>query len=231
MKMKLGGPRLRLRLRPSLLVLGILAVVGVAVWATPYEWLSHRESGSIYHDLNTIPSRPVAIVFGAHVTKSGMLSSMLRGRVDAAIALYKAGKVEKLLMTGDNGSRGYDEVTPMKRYAVAHGVPADKIVRDFAGFHTFDSCYRARHVFDVTSAILVTQDYHLPRALYIADRVGLDAVGFVAPDNATPHEMNANRFREASADVKAVIDTDLLHAKPKFGGTVDPVIGDDRPER
>ena len=110
------------------------------------------------------------------------LSVALAHRVDAAVALYQAGKVDKLLLTGDNSSPGYDEPDAMRDYAVARGVPPGAIVLDYAGLRTYDSCYRAGKVFGVRSdeAILVTQDYHLPRAMYTCDELGVRAIGFAA---------------------------------------------------
>jgi len=107
----------------------------------------------------TAPTRPVAVVFGA-------AGQILSDRVATAAELYKAGKARKLLMTGDNGRQGYDEPDEMKREAVSLGVPARDIACDYAGFRTYDSLYRARDIFGVRSAILVTQGYHLPRALF-----------------------------------------------------------------
>lgn len=105
---------------------------------------------------------------------------MLRERVLAGVKLYQAGKIKKLLMTGDNSRSDYDEVTAMKRFAISHGVAAKDIVGDFAEFRTVDSCYRARHIFMVTDAVLVIQAYHLPRALFLSHSAGLSAVGFEA---------------------------------------------------
>jgi vancomycin permeability regulator SanA len=138
--------------------------------------------GNIYHDVSMAPHRRIAIVFGAQVLPGGRLSVALAHRVDAAVALYQAGKVDKLLLTGDNSSPGYDEPDAMRDYAVARGVPPGAIVLDYAGLRTYDSCYRASKVFGVRSdeAILVTQDYHLPRAMYTCDELGVRAIGFAA---------------------------------------------------
>lgn len=117
------------------------------------------------------------LVLGAAVKSDGTPSKMLRHRLDAAIALYKEGAAPKLLFSGDNGSVDYNEVDCMYRYALAAGVPSDDIFLDHAGFSTYESVYRARDVFNVDSMIIVTQKYHLYRALYIADRLGVEALG------------------------------------------------------
>lgn len=221
----------RQRVRIIVLGLVILVLAATLAWTAPYNWMRRTEASKIYNNLDLVPTRPVAIVFGALVYRNGHLSPVLRGRVDAAIDLYRAGKVEKLLMSGDNGRVGYDEVSAMKAYAVSRGVPPEKIVRDFAGFRTLDSCYRARHIFDVRSAILVTQAFHLPRALYLAHHFGIDAVGFVAPDNSSPAAVAGYSSRETNAAILALIDVNISRTMPKFEGRIDPILSDDRPER
>ncbi|MBI3182760.1 MAG: YdcF family protein [Myxococcales bacterium] len=126
------------------------------------------------------PSAPVALVFGAGLGPNGALSPVLAERMDAAISLYRAGKVEKLLLSGDNSDRYHDETGAMRRYALGRGVDGSAVVEDLAGLSTYESCYRARAVFGVERAILVTQSFHLPRALFIANSVGIDAHGVSA---------------------------------------------------
>jgi SanA protein len=109
---------------------------------------------------------------------------MLAERIDRAVELYRIGKVEKLLVSGDNSIPAHDEAKAMRRYAILQGVPADAVVRDFAGFSTYDSCYRAKEVFGVRRAVLVTQGFHLPRALFIANSLGMEANGVAADQSA-----------------------------------------------
>jgi SanA protein len=139
-------------------------------------WTNHRY-GSLIYTVDTAPPRRVAIVFGAAVLADGRPSAVLADRVHTATALYHAGRVEKLLMTGDHSRVDYNEPQAMSDYAQELGVPAEEIVLDYAGRRTYDSCYRARHIFGVTDAILVTQSYHLDRALFTAHALGIDAVG------------------------------------------------------
>lgn len=119
----------------------------------------------------------VALVLGAQVHPDGRPSRFLRGRLDRAVELHRAGLVDVLLVSGDNGSDHYDEPTAMKRYLVEAGIPPEDVVADFAGFDTYDSCVRARRIFGVEEVVVVSQGYHLPRAVTTCRLVGVDAVG------------------------------------------------------
>ena len=179
----------------------------------------------LFNEARDVPARPVAIVFGAGVHPDGTLSPMLAGRVDGGIDLYRTGRVSKLLMTGDNGSVDYDEVTAMRDYAIRKGIPPKDIVRDHAGFSTYESCYRARSIFGVDSAILVTQRYHLPRAVFTCSNLGIETVGFGVPDWGTYNSALLLRYnvREVASTVKAVIDVKLTHPEPTFLGDPEPI--------
>ena len=142
------------------------------------------QSPKIYTSVEAIPARSVAIVFGAGLNRDGSPSPMLADRVDAAVALYRAGKVQSLLMTGDEV--GSIEPTAMRNYALRRGIPANAITMDMSGLRTYDSCYRAYHTFSVRGAVLVTQGYHLPRALYTCQGLGLDVVGLKAGRDSYP---------------------------------------------
>jgi len=161
------------------------------------------------------PSRPIAIVFGAR-ENNGTPSPYLQFRIDAAVDLYKAGTVKKLLMSGDNSSLGYNEPTVMADAAEAMGVNRDDIVLDYAGLSSFDTCYRAKYIFGVTSAILVTQMYHLPRSLYTCEAVGVDAIGYGA-DATQPLLQAQYTVREWLSMDKTIIQV-LTSAKPKYMG-------------
>jgi vancomycin permeability regulator SanA len=181
-----------------------------------------------YDDVAAVPVRPVAIVFGAGVV-DGKPTPALAERVHGAVELYKQGKVGRVLMSGDHSTLAYDEVSVMKQQAVAEGVPADAITRDHAGFNTYDSCYRARDIFGVRAAVLVTQDYHLSRALFTCRELGIDAVGLRisdwqhAPEKAQSHwwtrDISASYMsREWLSRTKAVIAAKATHPQPKFLG-------------
>lgn len=199
---------------------GALALVAFLMAALPAAYAHVRYQSRIYEDPAQVPGAPVAIVFGAGVWPDGQPSLMLADRLDAAVELYRLGKVRRLLMTGDNGRADYDEVTAMKRYAVARGVPADRVNLDYAGFRTYDSAYRARAVFGVSRAVLVTQRYHLPRALYLANSFGIDAVGLAAGRHDYPRQAYYN-LREAAALALTWYEVHVLRPLPRYLG--DPV--------
>ena len=159
--------------------LATLALVVLLLGAIPIalRWWTNHRYGQLIYPVETAPSRRVAIVFGAGIWPDGRLTPILADRVSTAVALYQRDAVKKLLMTGDNRRDDYNEPAAMRDHAVSLGVPADDIVLDYAGRRTYDSCYRARHIFGVTDAILVTQTYHLDRALFTANSLGIDAVG------------------------------------------------------
>ena len=130
----------------------------------------------------TVPKEPVEIVFGAGVWADGTPTPMLADRVEGAVELYRLGRVHKILMTGDNGTPEYNEVVAMQQYAERLGVPNKDIKLDYAGFSTYESCYRARAIFGIEKAVLITQKYHLPRAVYTCNKLGIDSVGLGTPD-------------------------------------------------
>jgi vancomycin permeability regulator SanA len=194
-----------------LLLAAPFALVG-AVWAAT--------SGLLYADPAATPRERVAIVFGAGVRPDGRPSPMLADRVDAAVALYKAGAVAKLLMSGDNGQPGYDEPTAMRAHALARGVPAEDVVLDYAGFSTYETCARARSVFGLTAATLVTQRYHLPRAVYVCRQLGVDAIGLGVQDWGVYPDALLMRYsvRELAATVHGLWLVHVTRPSPTFLG-------------
>lgn len=180
----------------------------------------------IYLDSDRLPKAQVGLILGAKVYSDGRLSHMMQDRADTAIELYKNGKVEKLLMSGDHGTVGYDEVNTVKEYLLNKGVRAEDLFLDHAGFDTYDSVYRARDVFRVKSMTIVTQRFHLPRAVYLARALGVEANGMVA-DKRQYLGMFWNESREIVARSKAFLDI-ITGAKPKFLGEEIPIDGDSR---
>lgn len=162
----------------SVLLLAVLVLVGINVW-TVLSVKPHiepmpaaaAESGQTYDCI---------IVLGASVYADGTLSPILENRVDAAIELYNQGVAPVIVMSGDGRASNYDEPTTMKEYAIGQGVPADAIYCDPGGYHTYDTMWRVHNVFGASSALVVTQEYHLYRAVYDARGVGMDAVGAVS---------------------------------------------------
>jgi len=178
-------------------------------------WVDRHYRGRIYA-VDDVPAHKVAIVFGAGITAAGQPSPALADRVQTAAALYKAGKVQKLLMSGDNRYLNYNEPGAMRRYALAQGVPDEDIVLDYAGRRTYDTCYRAGYIFGVSDAILVTQAFHLDRALYTCDKLGIYAVG-VAADQREYAAIRYWWWRELAAVTQAWLDLNILHPVPVLG--------------
>lgn len=168
--------------------------------------------------VGTVPARRVAIVFGAGLWRDGSPTPILRDRVETATALYHAGKVEKLLMSGDNRFVDYNEPAAMRGYALELGVPENDIVLDYAGRRTYDTCYRAKEIFGVSQPVLVTQDFHLARALYICNALGLDAVGVAAQNRwyAASNLIYWN-LRELPATLAAFWEVNVTHPLPVLG--------------
>ena len=170
--------------------------------------------------VDSVPRTEVALVLGASVYR-GKPSPVLAERADVAVALYRANKVSKILVTGDNGTLSYDEVTPVRKYLLGAGIPSQDIFLDHAGFDTYSSMYRAREVFLARSLTIVTQDFHLPRALWIARRLGLDAYGIVA---AGGENSPSDYIREIPAAIKALLNV-LTDRQPKYLGPTIPLSG------
>ena len=190
----------------------IVGGTAAAVWG----WIQWRYDRLVVTDIAAAPEIPVAIVFGAGIRADGRLSPMLADRMDTAVALYNAGKVRKLLVSGDNRFADYDEPGRMYDYAVAHGVPAADVVRDYAGRRTYDTCYRAKAIFGVERALLVTQRFHLPRAIFTCRNLGVDGIGFSA-DRRPYWSNNYYRFRDAFATLRAWWDVKIARPLPVLG--------------
>lgn len=179
---------------------------------------------SIYETVTDIPTERVGIVFGARVRFNRTLTPILQDRVDGAIALYKAQKINKILMSGDNSSVDYNEVTVMQKYAVSQGIPVEDIALDHAGFSTYDTCYRAKEIFSLSKAVLITQRYHLYRALYTCQKLGVSAVGYALPDfERYPNLRIRYSIREYIAQMNAFIEVNLTHPQPKFLGNKEAI--------
>lgn len=200
--------------------LGVLAMLTVMA-ALPFAWRaivkSHYDDRIFARDglVERMTQDRVAIVFGAAVYPAGRLSQVLRDRVDTAIALYQQGAVKSILFTGDGlASRG-SEPQAMMAYALARGVAPEDVMLDHGGRRTYDSCYRANHELGVTSAVLVTQAFHLPRALFICSRLGISAVG-VAADMRLYRAANWYEARETAATLVALVDVARRRSPPEL---------------
>jgi vancomycin permeability regulator SanA len=180
----------------------------------PATWLRLAEGGRVRTEAD-VPAEPVAVVFGAGLY-DGRPSPYLAHRLDAAARLYRAGKVKVLLVTGDNSRTSYDEPDAMRAYLTGHGVPRGQVVVDYAGFDTWDSCSRAKRIFGVDHAVLVSQGFHIRRALALCAAAGIDAYG-VGVDE--PHDVTwyAGGAREVLAAGKAAVDV-AVRPDPRFLG-------------
>jgi SanA protein len=168
----------------------------------------------------------VVIVLGAGLKPDNTPSNVLRDRLMVALALYNEGRVEKILCSGDNGQIQYDEVNAMRVWLIERKVDADDIFLDHAGFDTYDTVTRAAEIFGVTNAVIVTQDFHLPRALYIAQAKGIKAQG-VSASLEQYIAQDAYRIREIPSRIKAFFEV-LFHVSPKYLGNAIEVMGDGR---
>jgi SanA protein len=183
--------------------------------------------GGTASSVSDVPRADAALVLGAQVLPNGHPSPMLTDRIEAAAELYRAGKVDKLLLSGDHGRWSYDEVGTMRRKLLERGIPPADLFTDHAGFDTWDSAQRARRVFDVRSVVVVTQRFHMARALFAAHRAGLDATGYPADRRSYGPVMGRLRVREVLARVKVVADA-VVGSEPRFLGPVIPIQGDGR---
>lgn len=185
--------------------LGLLAAVAVA---GSVAWVRTTAAGHTYGDadLSSVPTAPVALVLGAQVYPGGRPSPFLAGRLDLAKKLYDTGRVRVILVSGDNMAREYNEPDAMRSYLLAAGVPADKVVADYAGFDTYDSCARAQRIFGVDRLLVVTQGYHLPRAVATCRALGLDAEGVGDTSVSGSEAWRRGALRDQVATVKTVWD-------------------------
>ena len=215
--------KLFLRILCVLLCLGLLGVGaiallnGIVIGTTRSRILSTDEAAKL-EDVEYI------LVLGCHVRSGGVPSHMLEDRLTVGVQLYDLGAAPKLLMSGDHGQTEYDEVNTMKQFAVDAGIPSSDVFMDHAGFSTYESMYRAKEVFQAEKIIIVTQEYHLYRALYIAESLGLEAYGVSAALRGYGGQLRYD-VREALARVKDVFSC-IFKPAPTYLGDAIPVSGD-----
>ena len=206
----------------GLLLIALLGVL-VLILASRHMVLSASRD-RIHPDLTAaIPQTNAALVLGcAETLANGRTNLYFRYRIEAAAELYHHGVIRHLIVSGDNSRKDYDEPTDMKNALIAKGIPADRIHCDYAGFRTLDSVLRARDIFQQDRIIIVSQEFHAQRAVYIARHHGIDASGFAAKD-VTSRAGLRTRLRENLARVKAVLDLHLLRTSPKVLGEPVPL--------
>ena len=184
-------------------------------------------SGDSYIDIDcdgSISTYPVGIVLGARVVGAKVIEGVYADRLQTAVNIYKKGKITKILVSGDHGQVNYDEVNAGKDYLLQAGVPAGDIFLDHAGFDTYDSIYRAKKLFGINRGLVITQDFHLPRALYFSHKLGVEALGCSA-DLHDYQNIKAMKSREILARVKAWLSINL-GSTPKYMGDTYNISGD-----
>ena len=194
----------------------LLAIIAFLLVILPRLITGVYAQNRIYQETDS-PSERVAIIFGAGLRRDGTPTAMLRDRVLTGADLYFSGKVDKLLMSGDNRFVNYNEPESMRQFALSAGVPDEAIVLDYAGRRTYDTCYRAKAIFGVEKALLVTQKFHLPRAVFLCNMLGMDTIGVAASScywNGSPFVWD---IREQFATIAAFLDLYVSSPSPVLG--------------
>lgn len=192
-------------------------LLGIVVIHNANSTIHKNAEGKLYTEVDSIPKNKVALLLGTgKYLKDGQPNLYFRYRVEAAAALFKAQKVDFILISGDNSRQGYDEPTDMKEALVAMGIPEGKIYLDYAGFRTLDSVIRAKEIFGLTALTVVSQAFHDERAIYLAEKYGIKAIGFCARD-VDKYSGMKTRLREYFARAKVFWDLSL-GVQPKFLG-------------
>ncbi len=205
-------------------ILGLLFLL--SLWLCN-KWVISSTNAKIYNDTSTVPAKDVGLLLGTVPTLwNGRDNLYFTYRIRAAADLYKAGKIKHVLVSGDNHKHDYNEPEAMQQALINAGIPESDITLDFAGFRTLDSVVRAKKVFQQESFTVISQEFHNQRAIFIANRYGIEAVGYNAKD--VPHAYSKKvRMREFLAKPKAVLDLYILRKKPKFlGKKIDIVVSE-----
>ena len=199
----------------GLFVLGILAAVFAMIAA---DWrVESCAAGRVFTSVEDGPAREFGLLLGTtRLVKGKYRNDYFYKRIRAAADLYRAGKIRKIIVSGDNSRTDYNETGDMKRELAAEGVAPDDVLMDYAGFRTLDSVVRARNLYGANELTVISQEFHVERAVYLADRHGIDAVGFAAEDSSVQSARVRLAVRETLARVLAVLDAEILHRKPHF---------------
>ncbi|WP_417886087.1 SanA/YdcF family protein [Zunongwangia sp.] len=203
-------------LKKSILYFSLFLLVGIIITYGLSAYIKKDTTSRIYNTISEVPKTKTLIILGASVHTDGRLSPILKDRVDTAIDLFRKNKAQQILISGDHILDNYNEVKAISDYLIENNIPKRKLLLDHSGLNTYDSMYRAYHVFGITDAIVVTQDFHLPRAIFISKHLGLNYYGFEAYENEFKIE-NENRVtkREKLANYKAVFEV-VFNIKPKI---------------
>ncbi len=193
-----------------------LLLLLASVWAIDY-WVAASTKAQLFSDVNTIPKNKVGLLLGtSKYLNGGGINPYYQYRIDAAVQLFKAGKIDYVLVSGDNSAVNYNEPEKMKRDLVTRGIPEERIFLDHAGFRTLDSILRCKDVFGEDNFTIISQPFHNERALFIANSKGINAVAFNARD-VNGQDGFKVMFREKLARVRMMFDL-LLNTQPKYFG-------------
>jgi SanA protein len=206
---------------------------GIVVIGAANAYIVFSSDGEATADVRDVPHTQVAIVPGAAVRPDGKMSTMLADRVRGALGLWRAGKVDKILVSGDRHAWAFDEPGTMRRSLVNHGVPPQDVFEDHAGFDTWDTMQRARSIFGVRDAVIVTQGFHMPRSLYLAQAAGIDATGLTTDLHPYGFQGAKSDVRETKSDVREILSrvkaiADVSLGTAATGGPPIPITGDGR---
>ncbi len=206
-----------------MLITTAIVILAAATMAALDQYVEYTGNQTI-RTIEAVEPAEAILILGAYVHPSGEVSRMLKDRLDFGLEVYQAGKAPKIIVSGDHGSKSYDEVRAMCDYLEAAGVPPEDIFMDHAGFNTYDSIYRMKAIFEVTDAIIVSQKYHVVRAAYIAEKLGIK-VQSVASDTYVYEKMAYYRVREIGARIKAVWMAGIVKPNPTYLGETIPITG------
>ena len=199
----------------GLFALGIIAAAFAMIAAD--RRVESCAAGRVFTSVEDIPAHEFGLLLGTtRLVKGKYRNDYFYKRIRAAVELYRAGKIRRIIVSGDNSRTDYNETGDMKRELAAEGIPPDDVLMDYAGFRTLDSVVRARNLYGATELTVISQEFHVERAVYLADRHGIDAVGFAAEDSSVQSARVRLGVRESLARVLAVLDAELLHRKPHF---------------
>ncbi len=205
-------------------LLFFITIISVILILTIDASIRDSSKDKLYFSAKNIPAKKVGLLLGtAKYIRRGKINYFYKYRIDAAVELYKRGKIKAILVSGDNATKYYNEPKSMRLDLIKRGVPKSKIYLDFAGFRTLDSVKRAKEVFGLDNYIIISQKFHLERALYLSQQSGVNAIGFVAKDIPNTKAAIRMQLREYLARSKAFLDIYILHTMPKFFGKFEKI--------
>lgn len=203
----------------------ILVVLLISFTIFSNVWIIQSSKKDIYVSIDKVPNnQDVAMILGtSRYTKKGYTNLFFKYRIEAAVKLYKQGKIKHIIVSGDNSEKSYNEPKEMLKALIKKGIPSNSITLDFAGFRTLDSVVRCKKVFGQNKFIIISQRFHIERAIFIANKYNIDAIGFTAQDPPGNYSIKT-KIREYFAKTLAVIDLYIIHKKPKFLGKKEKII-------